>query len=328
MDEESEEEITSLKSSHTICDARLDNVSQLTAIRHNTHSAQTFVSRLNRSFGRWPRSALGSKSNRLWLGRTWHSLTEWRETPVTLKCHRSLIESTSQMWIRQTQCTADAAPVKGDTCRHVKQQRMTSSFYPDLPLDQLTTIHKRGRSGPMISCCPTLPLSHADAKVSYCVTQGSGQRRKRQLCVTRQGFGRGLGDVRMTEDKFLYKSGWREHHPMFPELSKSKSVKVKSRLNWTTIVCLLRNKGSCRSCDVVTSWLNLNWLSEMWSHVCSRESFLVPPCPETCPLVQNFLSGSDRSFLLHGHAQLKTGMQTQDRHLFLFTDILVIAKAK
>ncbi|KAF0022079.1 hypothetical protein F2P81_025668 [Scophthalmus maximus] len=125
----------------------------------------------------------------------------------SLQCHRSLIESTSQMWIRQTQCTADAAPVKGDTCRHVKQQRMTSSFYPDLPLDQLTTIHKRGRSGPMISCCPTLPLSHADAKVSYCVTQGSGQRRKRQLCVTRQGFGRGLGDVRMTEDKFLYKSG-------------------------------------------------------------------------------------------------------------------------
>lgn len=60
----------------------------------------------------------------------------------------------------------------------------------------------------------------------------------------------------------------------------------------------------------------------------SRESFLVPVCPETCPLVQSFLTGSDRSFLLHGHAQLKTGMQTQDRHLFLFNDILVIAKAK
>ncbi|XP_023275926.1 rho GTPase-activating protein 20-like [Seriola lalandi dorsalis] len=50
------------------------------------------------------------------------------------------------------------------------------------------------------------------------------------------------------------------------------------------------------------------------------ESFPVPVCPETCPSVQ--------SFLLHGHAQLKTGMQTQDRHLFLFTDIPVIAKAK
>ncbi|XP_018527631.1 rho GTPase-activating protein 20 [Lates calcarifer] len=64
------------------------------------------------------------------------------------------------------------------------------------------------------------------------------------------------------------------------------------------------------------------------SKTLSRESFLVPVCPETCPLVQSFLTGSDRSFLLHGHAQLKTGMQTQDRHLFLFNDILVIAKAK
>ncbi|XP_056226026.1 rho GTPase-activating protein 20-like [Seriola aureovittata] len=64
------------------------------------------------------------------------------------------------------------------------------------------------------------------------------------------------------------------------------------------------------------------------SKTLSRESFLVPVCPETCPLVQSFLGSSDRSFLLHGHAQLKTGMQTQDRHLFLFTDILVIAKAK
>ncbi|XP_070787043.1 rho GTPase-activating protein 20-like [Enoplosus armatus] len=64
------------------------------------------------------------------------------------------------------------------------------------------------------------------------------------------------------------------------------------------------------------------------SKTLSRESFLVPVCPETCPLVQSLLAGSDRSFLLHGHAQLKTGMQTQDRHLFLFNDILVIAKAK
>jgi len=59
-----------------------------------------------------------------------------------------------------------------------------------------------------------------------------------------------------------------------------------------------------------------------------RESFLVHVSPESCSLVQSFLGGSDRSFLLHGHAQLKTGMQTQDRHLFLFSDTLVIAKAK
>ncbi|XP_047211521.1 rho GTPase-activating protein 20-like isoform X2 [Girardinichthys multiradiatus] len=64
------------------------------------------------------------------------------------------------------------------------------------------------------------------------------------------------------------------------------------------------------------------------SKTLTRESFLVPACPETCPLVQSFLTGSERFFLLYGHAQLKTGMQTQDRHLFLFSDVLVIAKAK
>ncbi|KAF7664160.1 hypothetical protein LDENG_00187190, partial [Lucifuga dentata] len=59
-----------------------------------------------------------------------------------------------------------------------------------------------------------------------------------------------------------------------------------------------------------------------------KESFLVPFCPETCPLVQSFLANSDRSFLLHCHTQLKTGLQSQDRHLFLFNDIMVVAKAK
>nr|XP_057906929.1 rho GTPase-activating protein 20-like isoform X1 [Doryrhamphus excisus] len=64
------------------------------------------------------------------------------------------------------------------------------------------------------------------------------------------------------------------------------------------------------------------------SKTLSRESLPVPVFPETCSLVQSFLRVPDRSFLLHGHTQLKTGMQTQDRHLFLFTDVLVIAKAK
>ncbi|CDQ82933.1 unnamed protein product [Oncorhynchus mykiss] len=59
----------------------------------------------------------------------------------------------------------------------------------------------------------------------------------------------------------------------------------------------------------------------------SGKSFLVPVCPETCPLVQSFLC-PDRAFLLHGHVTLKTGLQTQDRDLFLFTDILIIAKSK
>nr|XP_029516545.1 rho GTPase-activating protein 20-like [Oncorhynchus nerka] len=63
------------------------------------------------------------------------------------------------------------------------------------------------------------------------------------------------------------------------------------------------------------------------SRTFSRESFLVPVCLETCPLVQSFLC-PDRAFLLHGHVTLKTGLQTQDRDLFLFTDILIIAKSK
>uniref|UniRef100_A0A670HXA1 Rho GTPase-activating protein 20 n=1 Tax=Podarcis muralis TaxID=64176 RepID=A0A670HXA1_PODMU len=52
-----------------------------------------------------------------------------------------------------------------------------------------------------------------------------------------------------------------------------------------------------------------------------------PISPETCPLVQSFLCPS-RTFLMDGHVQLKTGLQTQERHLFLFTDILVVAKPK
>ncbi|XP_028998891.1 rho GTPase-activating protein 20-like isoform X2 [Betta splendens] len=64
------------------------------------------------------------------------------------------------------------------------------------------------------------------------------------------------------------------------------------------------------------------------SKTLSRETLFVPASPETCSLVQSFLTGSDRSFLLHVHAQLKTGMQTQYRHLFLFNDTLVVAKAK
>ncbi|CAB1328833.1 unnamed protein product [Coregonus sp. 'balchen'] len=57
------------------------------------------------------------------------------------------------------------------------------------------------------------------------------------------------------------------------------------------------------------------------------ENCLSPVSPETCPLVQAFLSPW-RMFLAHAHTQLKTGLQTQERHLFLFTDTLLIAKAK
>ncbi|KAE8299762.1 Rho GTPase-activating protein 20 Rho-type GTPase-activating protein 20 [Larimichthys crocea] len=61
----------------------------------------------------------------------------------------------------------------------------------------------------------------------------------------------------------------------------------------------------------------------------SRESCLTPVSPESCPLVQAFLAECPgRQFLGHAQTQLKTGLQTQDRHLFLFTDTLLVAKAK
>ncbi|XP_035460122.2 rho GTPase-activating protein 20 isoform X2 [Scophthalmus maximus] len=61
----------------------------------------------------------------------------------------------------------------------------------------------------------------------------------------------------------------------------------------------------------------------------SRESCLTPVSPETCPLVQAFLAECPRRlFLGHAQTQLKTGLQTQERHLFLFTDTLLVAKAK
>ncbi|XP_077947020.1 rho GTPase-activating protein 20 isoform X2 [Gasterosteus aculeatus] len=61
----------------------------------------------------------------------------------------------------------------------------------------------------------------------------------------------------------------------------------------------------------------------------SRESCLSPVQPESCPLVQAFLAECPRRlFLGHAQTQLKTGLQTQDRHLFLFSDALLVAKAK
>ncbi|XP_075887051.1 rho GTPase-activating protein 20 isoform X5 [Nelusetta ayraudi] len=61
----------------------------------------------------------------------------------------------------------------------------------------------------------------------------------------------------------------------------------------------------------------------------SRESCLIPVSPESCPLVQAFLAESPgRLFLGHAQTQLKTGLQTQERHLFLFSDTLLVAKAK
>ncbi|XP_036413594.1 rho GTPase-activating protein 20-like isoform X2 [Colossoma macropomum] len=63
------------------------------------------------------------------------------------------------------------------------------------------------------------------------------------------------------------------------------------------------------------------------SRTMSRENCLSPVSPETCLLVQSYMAPS-RMFISHAYAQLKTGLQTQERHMFLFTDILLISKAK
>ncbi|XP_069825874.1 rho GTPase-activating protein 20 [Dendropsophus ebraccatus] len=63
------------------------------------------------------------------------------------------------------------------------------------------------------------------------------------------------------------------------------------------------------------------------SRTITKDGCFSPVSPESCPLVQAFVCPS-RSFIMHSHVQLKTGLQTQERHLFLFTDILIIAKSK
>ncbi|XP_006272410.1 rho GTPase-activating protein 20 isoform X1 [Alligator mississippiensis] len=63
------------------------------------------------------------------------------------------------------------------------------------------------------------------------------------------------------------------------------------------------------------------------SRTITREGCFSPISPEACPLVQSFICPS-RALILNGHVQLKTGLQTQERHLFLFTDLLVVAKSK
>lgn len=63
------------------------------------------------------------------------------------------------------------------------------------------------------------------------------------------------------------------------------------------------------------------------SRTINKDGCFSPVSPESCPLVQAFICPS-RNFITHSHVQLKTGLQTQDRHLFLFTDILIIAKSK
>ncbi|KAG7256156.1 hypothetical protein CRUP_007842 [Coryphaenoides rupestris] len=61
----------------------------------------------------------------------------------------------------------------------------------------------------------------------------------------------------------------------------------------------------------------------------TRVLHLAAVCPEACPLVLAYLlAAPQRTLLLHGPTHLKTGLQTQERHLFLFRDMLLVTKAK
>uniref|UniRef100_A0A8C3U7S8 Rho GTPase-activating protein 20 n=2 Tax=Catharus TaxID=9184 RepID=A0A8C3U7S8_CATUS len=87
----------------------------------------------------------------------------------------------------------------------------------------------------------------------------------------------------------------------------------------------------CSSCICV---LSLFWrqpicfpLYSVYLMSFCREGCLSPISPEAWPLVQSFIC-HNRTFILDGHVQLKTSLQTQERHLFLFTDLLVVAKSK
>ncbi|XP_041127675.1 LOW QUALITY PROTEIN: rho GTPase-activating protein 20-like [Polyodon spathula] len=97
--------------------------------------------------------------------------------------------------------------------------------------------------------------------------------------------------------------------------SKISGLPAEAKKKWKT---LAQRRQSAPSLVISTA---------LKSRTISRESCLSPVNPEACPLVQSFIC-LNRVFVMHGHVQLKTGLQTQERHLFLFSDILVIAKSK
>ncbi|KAK1169637.1 rho GTPase-activating protein 20-like isoform X1 [Acipenser oxyrinchus oxyrinchus] len=97
--------------------------------------------------------------------------------------------------------------------------------------------------------------------------------------------------------------------------SKISGLPAEAKKKWKT---LAQRRQSAPSLVISTA---------LKSRTISRESCLSPINPEACPLVQSFTC-PNRVFVMHGHVQLKTGLQTQERHLFLFSDILVIAKSK
>ncbi|XP_078066476.1 rho GTPase-activating protein 20 [Mustelus asterias] len=59
----------------------------------------------------------------------------------------------------------------------------------------------------------------------------------------------------------------------------------------------------------------------------SRDGLTSPTTPDSKSLVRAF-SSSTTAFIMDERVQLTTGLQTQERHLFLFSDVLVITKSK
>ncbi|GCC29507.1 rho GTPase-activating protein 20 isoform X1 [Chiloscyllium punctatum] len=59
----------------------------------------------------------------------------------------------------------------------------------------------------------------------------------------------------------------------------------------------------------------------------SRDGLISPTSPDSKSLVRAF-SSPTTAFIMDERVQLTTGLQTQERHLFLFSDVLVITKSK
>ncbi|XP_038631846.1 rho GTPase-activating protein 20 isoform X1 [Scyliorhinus canicula] len=66
-------------------------------------------------------------------------------------------------------------------------------------------------------------------------------------------------------------------------------------------------------------------LSKSRTH--SRDGLISPTSPDSKSLVRAF-SSPTTAFIMDERVQLTTGLQTQERHLFLFSDVLVITKSK
>lgn len=64
---------------------------------------------------------------------------------------------------------------------------------------------------------------------------------------------------------------------------------------------------------------------DLWCLIYGRES--PSASVDTCTFLSSFVCSS-RTLLIDGRVELKRGLQRQERHLFLFNDLLVVAKIK